>query len=268
MLVLFFNIFFVLSNGVFAYDGQPQPLASQERPKEFQDIGITEKLGGVIDRSLPVINEKGESVTLEQITQGQPFLLSLVYFSCPSLCNLHLNGVFEGLKDMDTKPGKDFQVVALSFDEKENAKLALAKKENYLKQYGMSEKGIHFVTASAATIKRVSDETGFKFKWNEDIKEWAHASAAILVTKDFTISRYLHGVVFESKQLKLALLEAGRGKIGNIVDKVIWFCFRYDPHQSKYTLYAFRLVQLGGALMVLVLAAWLIPVWVRNRRAS
>jgi protein SCO1/2 len=268
MLGFVFKVFFVISSALSAYDGQPQPLASQERPKEFQDIGITEKLGGVIDRSLPVINEKGETVTLEQVTQGKPFLLSLVYYSCPSLCNLHLNGVFEGLKGMDTKPGKEFQLVALSFDEKENPTLAVAKKENYLKQYGVSENGIHFLTASAATIKRVSDETGFKFKWNEDIKEWAHASAAILVTKDFTISRYLHGVVFEAKQLKLALLEAGRGNIGTIVDKVIWFCFRYDPHQSKYTLYAFRLVQLGGVLMVVVLAAWLIPVWIRNRRAS
>ncbi len=263
-----FLIFTVLSFSLAqAYDGKPQPLSGEEKPKEFLGIGITENLGSKVDSGLQLTDETGQSVTLAQVAGGKPFVLSLVYYSCPRLCNLHLNGIFDVLKNIPMKLGSDYSLIAVSFDDKENAALASVKKENYLKEYGMKPEGIHFLTATAGTIKSLSDSTGFKFKWNEESKEWAHASAGILISKDFTITRYMHGVQFEPAQFKLAILEAGQGKVGTFVDKVIWYCFRYDPHQSKYSLYVFRIVQVCGAMMVLLLAVWLIPGWLRSRKA-
>ena len=254
-----------------AYDGKPAPKVSDEKPKELQEIGIDEKLGQSLDLSLKVTNEDGQVVTLGSFFDGKtPVILSLVYYSCPSLCNLHLNVVVSTLKDLDWSVGNKFKVVAVSFDPKETSDVAKQKKANYLKEYNRkgTENGWAFATASQESIDSLTKQVGFKYKWDDQNQEWAHASAAIVVTPEGKISRYLHGVHFEPQSFKLALGEATNGKIGTLVEKMVWYCFKYDPKQSKYTLYAFRLVQLGGGLIILVLSAVLIPFWIRSRRES
>jgi len=156
----------------------------------------------------------------------------------------------------------------LSFDPKETPDLALHKKAAYLGLYDRAgtETGWHFLTADAATIEKLTKQVGFSYKWDEEHKQWAHASAAIVLTPQGRVARYLHGILFDPPTVKMALNEASGGKIGTIVDKMIWYCFHYDPHQSKYTVYASRLMQLGGYMAVLVLAAFLIPAWFRSRR--
>ncbi len=247
-------------------------LSSSEKPRELKDIGIEEKLGTKVDLGLTVNNEQGQPVLLSTyFSSNKPVIFSLVYYSCPGLCNFHLNGLFEGLKNVDWNPGRDFEVVALSFDHRENAEMAAEKKKNYIEMYGRGsvvESGIHFLTASEDTIQKIASQVGFKYKWNNEANEWAHASAAIVVSPEGKISRYLHGIMFDAKDIRLALTEGGQGKIGTFVDQMIWYCFKYDPKKSKYTLYAFRLVQAGGLLMVLVLAALVIPNWVRSRRLN
>ena len=247
----------------------PKRMGSQEQPSEFKDIGIKENLGGSLNLNEMVRNEKGELVKLGTYFDGQrPVILSPVYFSCPGLCNFHLNGLTEALKDVDWSPGHKFQVLALSFDAKETPELAEKKKNAYMKMYNRpgTEEGFHFLTADAETVKRITAAAGFTYRWDEEQKQWAHASAAIVLTPDGKIARYLHGIIFDAPTLKMALNEAGQGKVGGFVDQMIWFCFHYDPHQSKYTLYAARLMQVGGALMVLLMAAFLIPAWLRSRR--
>lgn len=261
----------LLGLSAVAYDGKPQPLTAAEKPKEFEGIGITERLGEQVDLNTIVQNEKGESLPLKSYFNGhQPVILSLVYYSCPGLCNFHLNGVVDTLKAMDWNVGEKFQMIALSFDSKEKSELAQTKKKSYLEIYGRpgTDSGWHFLTADENAIKTVTENVGFKFRWNETQKEWAHASAAIMLTPDGKISRYLHGIAFDAKDFKLALGEASSGKIGSIAEKLIWYCFKYDPQQSKYTLYAFRLVQLGGGIFILILGALLLPNWLRARKGN
>lgn len=245
-----------------------ETLVSTEKPREVEGMGITEKLGTQLDLDLMINNELGEAKPLKTyFHSGRPVIFSLVYYSCPGLCNFHLNGVFEALQKIDWMPGRDFDVVAMSFDPEENAELAKAKKESYLDIYKRpgAESGIHFVTGSAETIRKVTEQVGFQYKWNESAKEWAHASAAIIVSPTGKVTRYLHGIMFDPKDMRLAISEGGEGKVGTIIDQMIWYCFKYDPTKSKYTLYAFRLMQVGGGLMILVLAAFLIPHWRREK---
>ena len=252
--------------------GTPAPLVAEEKVKELKDVGIDEKNGDYIDLNLAFKDEMGQPVTLAKYFENsrQPVILSPVYFSCPGLCNFHLNALTDAMKDMDWTLGDKFRAIAVSFDATETPATAMKKKEAYLKVYGRAgaEKDWHFLTGDEASVKPLMASLGFKYKWDAEMNEWAHASAAIIVTPDGKISRYLPGLQIFPKDLKLALNEASAGKIGNVVDKLVLYCFQYNPHQSKYTLYAFNIMKLGGALMLLVLALWLLPIWIRARRTD
>jgi protein SCO1/2 len=249
--------------------GQANPMTSTEMPKELEGVGIDEHLGANVDLSMPVKDELGNIVPLSTYFKGDhPVILSLVYFSCPHLCNFHLNGLAEGMKNLAWVPGQQFEVVSLSIDPKETPQLAGRKKDSYVHLLGKPEaaQGWHFLTADQPVIDQLSKTTGFKFKWNEQAKDWMHASAAIVMTPQGKISRYLPGIDFQAQDLKLALLEASNGKIGTTADKLIMFCYQYDSHTSKYSIMVFRLMQLGGALIILVLAMVLVPFWWRSRK--
>lgn len=247
-------------------------LSSGETAPELQGIGIEEKTGQQLDLGLKFVDENGKAVTLADYIgpDHQPVIISPVYYSCPGLCNFHLNGLVDGMKGMDWTLGEKFKVLAISFDPKEKPDIALKKKAAYVKSYGrpQAEAGFHFLTGEQDQIQKLTSAVGFKYKWNEQEKEWAHASAAILVSPSGKITRYLPGIMFDPKDIKLGLTEASAGKIGTFVDQLVLYCFQYNPHQSKYTLYAFNVMKLGGGLMILVLALWLLPIWVRSRRAG
>lgn len=268
MTVLFF-ILFMLSVFANAYDGKTLPDQANQTPKELEGVGIDQKLGSSLDLGLKFKNENNEEVTLGSFYSGhKPVIISLVYYSCPGLCNFHLNGLTEGLKGVDWNPGDKFEILAISFDPKENAELAKNKKKNYMEIYNRSqaENGWHFLTADQETITKLTSSVGFKYKWNEKENEWSHASAAIITTPQGVISRYLGGIQFDPKDIKLALNEASNGKIGSLIDKVILFCFHYDPQANKYALYAYNLVRLGGAVIVLLMVIWLLPFWIRIKK--
>jgi protein SCO1/2 len=244
-------------------------LTSGEQARELKGVGIEEHLGATLDKDLKFKNENGEVVTLGSFYDGaHPVVISPVYFSCPGLCNFHLNGVVDALKTIDWTVGNQFKYLAISFDSKETPDLAAGKKKTYMKSYGRpgAEAGWHFLTGDPETIKKLTEQIGFQFKWNEETKEWAHASTAVVTTPKGTISRYLHGIMFDGKTFKLALNEASEGKVGTFVDRMIWYCFHYDPHQSKYTLYASNIMKAGGVAIILVMAAILLPVWIRSRK--
>jgi protein SCO1/2 len=242
---------------------------SEEQARELKDVGITEHLGDNLDLNLKFKNEKGELVTLGSFYNGvNPVLVSLVYYSCPGLCSFHLNGVVDAIKNLDWTIGKQYQYVVISFDPRETSDLAAKKKESYLKLYKRPEAaaGWHFLTGDAETIQKITSQVGFKYQWKEDTQEWAHASAAIVTTPNGKISRYLHGIIFDEKTFRLALNEAGEGKIGTFVDRMIWYCFHYDPKQSKYVLYATNVMKAGGIGIILALVAVMLPFWVRSRK--
>lgn len=261
-----------VERGALAYDGKPAAMSSTDKPKELEGIGVDEQLGQNLDLNLKVVNESGEEKSLgEYFKKGRPVVLSLIYFGCPGLCNFHLNGVVETMKELDWNAGNEFELIALSFDSKEGSDLGFNKKKTYVDLYGRGEKGaggMHFLTAQKEVIDQITSTVGFKYRWDEAANEWAHASAAVFLSPEGKITRYLHGIMFDPPTFKMAINEASQGKVGSFVDQMIYYCFKYDPTQSKYTLYAFRLVQLGGVLIILILGALLVPHWIRSRRET
>ena len=243
--------------------------ASDVKPHELEGVGITPKIGEYVDLSTEFTDANGNNVTLGQYFQGtKPVIFSVVYYNCPSLCNFHLNGLTDTMKKLKWTVGDKFELVALTMNHREGYELAAQKKQSYIDEYGRPESkdGWHFLTGTEENIKKVADQVGFGFKWLDDQQEYAHASAAIVMTPGGKISRYLNGIEFDKKDLRLALLEASSGKIGNVVDQIVMFCFQFDPTKNKYSLYAFNLMRLGAGLMVLVLAIILIPMWIRERK--
>lgn len=242
---------------------------STEAVPALQGVGIEPHIGQKLDTNLLFKNEDGQSVALKNfLREGHPVILSPVYYGCRSLCNYHLNGLTEGLKSLDWSVGQKFDVVAFSFDDRENSTLSKGKKESYLKLYSRAgtQDGWHFLTADRDTITQITNQLGFKFKWNQEMGEWAHPSAAIIISPDGTINRYLPGVYFQANDLKLALNESVEGRLGTFVDKMVLFCFKYDEHQSKYSPYIINIMKIGGGLMIVILAIWLSSAWMKSRR--
>lgn len=244
------------------------PLPASAKPKELEGVGITERTGHQIDLNLEFRNEEGSLVPLRSIVDGsKPIVFGLVYYGCPNLCNFFMNGVTDVLKESKWNPGKEFDVVFVSIDPKETNDLAVKKKETYMQAYGRVEtrSGWHFLTGSEANIKALASQVGFGYRWDKDSKQWAHAAAAIIATPHGQISRYLYGIMFDEKTLRLSLLEAGKNKIGGLVDRILLFCYKFDPTRNKYSLYAMNLMRIAAALTILVMGFFLIPYWRKVR---
>jgi protein SCO1/2 len=238
-------------------------------PKEFEGVGIKENLGAQLDLSIEVIGDDGTVAPLSRfVSADKPTIFTIVYYECPSLCNLHLNGLTDVMGKIKWTTGDQYNLVALSMNHKETPVVAAAKKANYLKAYGRAggETGWQFLTASEENVRKIADAIGFRFKWVEEDQQFSHASAAVFLTPGGKISRYLFGVAFEPQTVRMALLEAGAGKVGSLVEQLILFCFQFDPNKSKYTLYAYNVMRLGGVVTVMLLALFLVPVWLRERQ--
>ncbi len=248
------------------------PLPAGVVPPELQGVGITERLGeSVALGSIRFKDESGETVTLAKyFSSRRPVLLNIVYYGCPSLCGLVLNGVLEGLKELDWSPGEKFEVVTVSMDHREGPELARGKKESMLKSLGRpgAENAWHFLTGEEAEIRKLAAQVGFGFRWEEKQKEYAHAAGIFLLTPEGRISRVLYGIQYTAKNLKLALLEASDGRIGTIVDRFVLLCFRYDPTKRGYSFAIARVMQASGAGTVLVFGGYLALFWRRQRRLA
>jgi protein SCO1/2 len=178
------------------------------------------------------------------------------------LCNLVLNGAFDGLKGIEWMPGKEFEVISISIDPTETPALASAKKESYLAEFERpgARQGVHFLTGSAIMSKSVADAVGFQYRRQED-GEFAHAAVLVLITPDGRISRYMYGTKFESSDLRMGLLEASQGNIGTTIDRFILWCHIYDANARGYVLQARRVMSIGGLVTLLVLAGGLAVFW-------
>lgn len=241
---------------------------SNEKPKALEGIGIDEKLGQTISKDTEFYNEAGDIVTIGSLIKpDRPSVLSIVYYDCPSLCNFHLNGIVEVINKLKKTVGKDFDLIAVSMEPKEGPEMASDKKDAYLTQYKRpgAENGWHFLTGTKENIQKLTGEVGFKFQWDDETKQYAHSSAAIVISPEGKITRYLHGIVFDQNSFNLALIEGSKGKIGNIVDQLVMYCFQYDPKAKKYSLYIFNIVRIFALAVVLILAMFLIPAWLKGR---
>lgn len=262
-------IFCLFTASIYSYDPAVR-FDKNEKPKELEGVGVQEKLGNQLDLSLSFRDETGKSVLLSSFfKRDKPVLLSLVYYKCPTLCNFHLNGVTDTLKKLSWQVGNEFEYVAVSFDPRETFDLAFAKKNAYLKEYTRGNgQGWHFLTGDQKEITALAESLGFSYKWNSENEQWIHSSVAYIITPSGKISRYLHGITFDERNLKLSLLEASDGKIGDFTDQFALFCFQFDPGKNTYTLYAYNIMKLGGFFTLLIMAAFLIPFWIRHNRNS
>jgi protein SCO1/2 len=255
-----------------AYDANAvKPQVSDAAPKELNGVGIKEHLGSKIDLNLEFQDEQAKTVTLGSFfNSGRPVMMAMVYYDCPHLCNYQLNGLIDVVKKMKGTAGIDYEVVAVSMDATETPDLAIKKKQNYMKALGQpeAEGGWHFLVGSTKNVQSLADQLGFSFRWDENLKEFAHAAATYILTPDGRLSRYMYGIEFAQQTLRLSLVEASEGKIGSFVEKIALFCFQFDPTKNKYTLYSFNLMRIAGALTVFLIGLFLIPVWMREKRLA
>ena len=246
-----------------AETGRGEPI-----PAELEGVGITEHLGIEVPLDVPFDDETGKQVTLRSyLAKDRPVILTLNYFTCPMLCTLILNGLTDAMKQIPWRPGQEFEVVTVSFDPSETPTLARLKKKSYMESYGRADAadGWHFLTGEESSIKAVTEAVGFQYRWDDNEKMWAHAAAVFVLTPDGRTSRYLYGVQYEPKDLRLALLEASKGKIGSPLDQVLMFCYHYDASAGRYSIAAQQIMKIGGILTVLVLGGWLFAFWIRGR---
>jgi protein SCO1/2 len=225
------------------------------RPELLKQVGIDQKLNQPIPLNLAFRDERGRTVQLGEYFGHKPVILTLVYYNCPMLCTQVLNGVESGLKELPMDIGNQFNVVTVSIDPTDTHVLASVKQEMYTGMYGRSgaTQGWHFLTGDEPQIKQLAAAAGFRYAYDPDTKQFAHASAIMILTPEGKISRYLYGIQFPSRDLRLGLVEASEEKIGSPVDQVLLFCYHYDPHTGKYGLLISHIIQAGGALTVLII---------------
>jgi protein SCO1 len=223
------------------------------RPELLKQVGVDQKLNESIPLGLKFNDENGKTVELRQYFEGKPVILSLVYYNCPMLCTQVLNGLERSLKELSFDIGKDYTVVTVSIDPTERPVLASAKQELYTGLYGRpgAAQGWHFLTGEDSAIKELANAVGFRYAYDPDSKQFAHASAIMVLTPEGRLSRYFYGITYPSRDLRLGLVDASEGKIGSPVDAVLLFCYHYDPATGKYGVVISHVIQIAGGLTIL-----------------
>jgi protein SCO1/2 len=230
-----------------------------DRPSPLTEVTIEQRLNSQLPLDAEFKDEHGNTVQLGQYFTGKkPVVLALVYYECPMLCTQILNGMVRAAKVMTLTPGKDYDVVAISFDARETPEMAAKKKLVYMRDYAHPETadGWHFLTGSLKSIKQVTDAVGFRYKWDVYTAQYAHASAIYVLTPQGRLSKYFYGIEYSPKDMRLGLVEASQNKIGNAVDQVLLFCYHFDPSSAKYTMVALNLLRAAGAATVLTLGGF------------
>lgn len=236
-------------------------------PTILKKVGIEQKLDSQLPLETKFVDENGQEVELKQYFGKKPIILALVYYECPMLCNEVLNGLVASVKPITFDAGKEFDVVAISFNPKEKPELAKAKKESYLARYNHpgTENGWHFLTGSQESIDLVANAVGFNYEWDESSKQFAHAGGIMVATPGGKLSHYFYGIEYAPKEVRLGLIEAAENKIGNPVDQLMLYCYHYDPSTGKYGLVIMNVLRVCG---VITLIGFGLMLFVLRRRGS
>lgn len=253
------------------YDPAQAPSAGL--PEALKEIGIEQRLGEQLPLETEFTADDGKKVKLGTMFEsGRPVVLAFVYYECPMLCNEVLNGLTGSLKGISLDAGKDFDVIAISFDTRENDKpdLARNKKAAYLERYGRAgaEKGWHFLTGTQTSIDAVTKAAGFSYRWDEKSNQFAHAGGVMIVTPEGKMARYFYGIDYSPRDLKLGVIESADSKVGSATDKMLLYCYHYDPATGKYGLAILSLIRFGGVLTLLGMGAMGFVFWRRGKRVS
>jgi protein SCO1/2 len=244
--------------------------ADKPVPQQLKGIEVTEKLGQTIDLDLEFIDETGYPKTLRSyFTSGRPVILDLVYYQCPMLCNLVLNAQTQTLRNFEWTPGAEFEVVTISIDPTEQFNLAQQKKKAILASYGKDAPGWHFLTDYRGNVKKLAAQVGFGYRFDESQQQYAHSAVVMVMTPQGKVSRYLYGLLKPEKirDVRFALVEAAQEKFG-FSERVLLWCFHYDPNAGGYVLFAKNLMKLGGGFMALIMIGLLARMWFKESRGA
>ena len=238
--------------------GPPPPPPAT--PGVLQEIGFDQRLGEAVPLELAFRDETGRDVRLADYFGKKPVVLSLVYYKCPMLCTISLNGLAGALEVLSFVPGQEFEVVTVSFDPEETPVLAAAKKQAYMARYKRPEAhaGWHFLTGPKQSVEALTRAVGFRYVWDEATKQFAHPAGLLVATPEGKISHYLFGVEYAPKDLRLALVDAAGGRIGNPVDQLLLYCYQYDPMTGRYSASIMNLLRALGLLTLLGLGAFIL----------
>jgi len=248
------------------------PVAAQQYglPAMLQNVGIDQKLNSQLPLEATFRDETGAPVRLGNYFKGRPVILNLVYYKCPMLCGMILRGMVKTLRRVDLNPGADFDIVTISFDPSETPQLAAAKRQTYLTEYNRpgAAGAWHFLTGNDTEIHKVTNAVGFHYQWDERQHSWAHASAIFVATPEGKLSRYLYGIDYRDRDLRLSLVEASANKIGTLSDQVLLFCYCYNPRNGRYGLVIQNVIRVCCGATLLALGSFVILALRRERRTK
>ena len=242
-----------------------EPLVAEQVRTPLQQAKVLQnvRFRQCLDRQVPMEsefrNEYGKKVTLAECIGGRPAVLVLAYYRCPMLCNQVLNGVARSLQAVGFEPGKDFEVVVVSFDPSDTVELAASKKKAVVHafRYGDDGQGWHFLIGNKQTVASIADSVGFEFQHDPITDQFAHASGIVLLTPSGRVSRYFYGIEYPTRDVRLGLVEASSGRIGSPVDEILLYCFHYDPLTGRYGLAIIRVIRAGGIATVIALVGFI-----------
>lgn len=244
--------------------------SSPQLPPSLQNIGIDQRLNASLPLDTLFRDEQGQEVRLGEYFHGHPVLLLPVYYTCPMLCSQILSGVVAGLRPLSLAPGRDFEIVAFSFNPSETPADATRERDLYTRRYSTHAgvAGWHFLTGTPESIAALTNAIGFHYRYDSKLKIFIHGSGIMILTPDGKISRYLYGVDYEPKDLKLGLVDASNRKIGTLADRILLFCYHYDPTTAKYTTTVLAILKISAVLTLLLMAAGFAFYWRLERRQT
>ncbi|MGH9723345.1 MAG: SCO family protein [Bryobacteraceae bacterium] len=237
------------------------------QPPELTGVGFDQKLNDRLPLDAAFRDEDGRSISLRHYFATKPVIIAPVYYQCPMLCTQVLNGLITSLRAVSLNAGRDFEVLAVSFDPAETPALARQKKDGYVKRYARegAESGLHFLTGDASSIAALTAAMGFRYTYDPKTRQFAHASGILIATAEGRIARYLYGVEYAPRDVRLGIVEASAGRIGSPIDQLMLFCYHYDPATGKYTTVVMNIVRAAAAITVLGLVT-MIAVFLRRER--
>ncbi|MEX2602168.1 MAG: SCO family protein [Balneolaceae bacterium] len=244
---------------------------NRAKPELLEQVGVDEHLGEKIPLDVQFATSEGDTVTIgELMAEGKPVLLNALYYDCPLLCGMILEGVFDVVQELAWTPGRDYTILSFSIDPEEKSPLAAENKAFYLDELNRPEAadGWHFLTGREEQIRRVTEAAGFRYTYDEQTGEYIHPAAIMFLSPDGTITRYLYGIEFSEFDLRNALYEAAEGRIGSTMERMVLYCFTYDPYSQSYVPVAINIMKLGGLATLVILGIFLGLFWMKEKRSN
>jgi protein SCO1 len=247
-------------SGGYSAPAQPGDVSTMT-PPQLREVTFKQRLDEMLPLDAAFTDDRGRAVTLgDYFGRGRPVVLAFVYYQCPMLCTQVMNGLSSSLKVMPFAAGREFDIVLVSFDPRDTPEIAAEKKRAHLEYWSAEQEAAawHLLSGSEESIRRVTSAAGFTYQWDERTGQFAHVSGILVATPEGRLSRYFYGVEYSPRELRMALVESGEGRIGSAIDELLLYCFHYDPESGQYGVVVMNLVRLGGVLTMLFVGGFIL----------